>query len=82
MSLQSLLFYFINKNFTLLQPYSPSLISLNIFCFVFFAVFYMPPIPAAPLGTDCQDCGPVGADNFTRSDDKIVGKIYAFTMYT
>jgi len=21
------------------------------------------------LGTDCQDCGPVGADNFTRSDD-------------
>lgn len=20
-------------------------------------------------GTDCQDCGPVGADNFTRSDD-------------
>jgi len=21
------------------------------------------------LGTDCQDCGPVGKDNFTRSDD-------------
>jgi len=21
------------------------------------------------LGTDCQDCGPVGADNFTRADD-------------
>lgn len=21
------------------------------------------------LGTDCQDCGPIGADNFTRSDD-------------
>jgi hypothetical protein len=21
------------------------------------------------LGTDCQDCGPVGSDNFTRSDD-------------
>ena len=21
------------------------------------------------LGSDCQDCGPVGADNFTRSDD-------------
>lgn len=21
------------------------------------------------LGTDCQDCGPVGNDNFTRSDD-------------
>ncbi len=21
------------------------------------------------LGTDCQDCGPVGADNFTKSDD-------------
>ena len=21
------------------------------------------------LGTDCQDCGPVGADNFTRFDD-------------
>jgi len=21
------------------------------------------------IGTDCQDCGPVGADNFTRSDD-------------
>lgn len=20
-------------------------------------------------GTDCQDCGPVGNDNFTRSDD-------------
>lgn len=20
-------------------------------------------------GTDCQDCGPVGADNFTRADD-------------
>ena len=21
------------------------------------------------LGTDCQDCGPVGAENFTRADD-------------
>jgi hypothetical protein len=21
------------------------------------------------LGTDCQDCGPIGADNFTRADD-------------
>jgi len=21
------------------------------------------------LGTDCQDCGPLGADNFTRADD-------------
>merc|ERR1740125_30854 len=21
------------------------------------------------LGTDCQDCGPVGSDNFTRADD-------------
>lgn len=21
------------------------------------------------IGTDCQDCGPVGADNFTRADD-------------
>jgi hypothetical protein len=21
------------------------------------------------IGTDCQDCGPVGADNFTKSDD-------------
>jgi hypothetical protein len=25
--------------------------------------------PYCDLGTDCQDCGPIGADNFTRADD-------------
>ena len=28
-----------------------------------------PELPGLIIGTDCQDCGPVGADNFTRSDD-------------
>ena len=31
--------------------------------------FFFLPFHLLPSGTDCQDCGPVGNDNFTRSDD-------------
>jgi hypothetical protein len=31
-------------------------------------MFSFPPLYLS-IGTDCQDCGPIGADNFTRSDD-------------
>ena len=43
--------------------------SFPAFCLVLTLALHIFSPLITHTGTDCQDCGPLGADNFTRADD-------------